>query len=209
MIKTADFHGDGRRADRSRRSLRIVIIMLGYCCGLPHQCAYWSISASIAKDIHHIRFKLFKSYLSVYVHLALKKKKKKRNPGTEQQNDLVFLIPRNYVQISSRRTHATTPMPTFKRRLWVIVWTGGILSLITCSQHNAAHNKQADKFHSSFSLFLLCPLTVIPLPLSFSSGLRMLGWGGGLCSKQGQGREGDYHQLIIPSFKTCSFIFPN
>lgn len=147
---------------------RYVAILLQFS---PHQCVYWSISAFVAKDIYHIRLKPFKSYLSVYIHLALKKEE--RNPSTEQQNDLVFLIPRNYVQISSRRTHSTTQMPTFKRRLWVIVWTGGILSLITRSQHDTAHNKQVDKFHSSFSLFLLCPLTVIPLPLSFSSGLRM------------------------------------
>lgn len=102
MIKTADFRHDGRRADGPRRSARIVVITPGCCCALPHQPVYWSISASIAKDIHHIRFKLFKSYLSVYVHLA--RKKRKRTPCTEQQNDLVFLIPRNYVQISSRRT---------------------------------------------------------------------------------------------------------
>lgn len=130
---------------------------------------------------------------------------------------MVFLIPWNYAQISSRRAHAATQMPTFKQRLWVIVWTSGILSLITCSQHSAAHNKQVGKFPFSFSLFLLCPLTVIPLPLSFSLGLRMRaeeegcgvnkGWGEGVCVC-GVGGGGGLSPANNPFFQQVQLHIP-
>lgn len=84
-------------------------------------------------------------------------------------------------------THATTQTHTIPHCLRLTVWTSDILSLITCSQHNATQHSTTNKStnFSFFFLSLLCPLTVIFFPLSFCFGIEDEGWGGGLRSKQG------------------------
>lgn len=161
---------------------RYVAILLQFS---PHQCVYWSISAFVAKDIYHIRLKPFKSYLSVYIHLALKKRREKSIHGTAEW--FGFLNPPKLCAnlIKAHTCHytnahvQTAPVGDCLNR-----WHFEPYYTLT-----TRHGTQQTSRQISLLFLSLPPLPPhCHSPSSFIQfGVEDAGWGGGLCSKQGRG----------------------
>lgn len=122
----------------------------------------------------------------VFICLDYTQQYKSGDPSDKLQDDSLLLILQNYVRVSS---NVHTHMPLHKSPQSHAAW-GHLFEPVTfwALLHACNTTKQTSRailVFFSLSLPLVCPLTVIFLPLSFCLGLRMRAGEEG-CSKQGR-----------------------